>query len=101
MKRPTVRVKDGMQRGYTYDLVAPSGGNFAPEFTPELTPAEMLRLGVFGGKYMTDCTDEFPASWFRSAKLSPERRDPLPQLLRRRRESAAIRVAGEGRDPPG
>jgi hypothetical protein len=30
---------------------------------------------VFGGKYMTDCRDEFPASWFTHAKLSPLRRD--------------------------
>jgi hypothetical protein len=42
---------------------------------PELAPRQMLRLGVFGGKYMTDCRDEFPSSWFLHAKLSPKRRN--------------------------
>ena len=62
-----------MQRGYRYALTAPTGRNFDPEFRPQLTPAEMLRLGVFGGKYMTDGRKEFPASWFRKAKFSPNR----------------------------
>jgi hypothetical protein len=35
----------------------------------------MLMLGVFGGKYLTDTRNEFPKSWFASAKLSPRRRD--------------------------
>ena len=65
-----------MQQGYRYELTAPMGSRFAPEFTPELTPAEMLELGVFGGKYMTDCRDEFPPPWFTAAKLSPGRKDP-------------------------
>jgi hypothetical protein len=65
-----------MQHRYTYELVAPLGRGFAEGFEPELTPAEMLRLGVFGGKYMTDCRREFPKSWFASAKLSPNRCDP-------------------------
>jgi hypothetical protein len=69
-------VDDLMQQGYRYRLVAPPGRGFQSEFRPELTPAQMLALGVFGGKYLTDCTDEFPASWFRKAKLSAERRDP-------------------------
>ena len=64
-----------MQRGYRYECVAPVGKKFDPEFRPDLTPAEMLRLGIFCGKYMTDCRDEFPAAWFKRAKLSPERRD--------------------------
>jgi hypothetical protein len=76
-KKPrTVVVNDRMQRGYTYALVAPVGRNFEKGFDPELTPKQMLALGVFGGKYMTDCRDEFPASWFAGAKLSPGRRDP-------------------------
>lgn len=69
-------VNDRMQRGYVYELTEPVGRNFDPDFRPELTPGEMLALGVFGGKYMTDCRDEFPASWFRRARLSPERHDP-------------------------
>jgi hypothetical protein len=42
-----------------------------PDFHPDLTPEAMLALGVFGGKYMTDCREEFPESWFRHARLSP------------------------------
>ena len=64
-----------MQRGYAYELTAPEGGEFDPEFQPELTPSEMLTLGVFGGKYMTDGAREFPADWFESAKLSPAGKD--------------------------
>jgi hypothetical protein len=66
---------DKMQQGYRYVLSEPEGRNFAEDFRPELTPGEMLALGVFGGKYMTDCGDEFPASWFAEAKLSPKSKD--------------------------
>jgi hypothetical protein len=76
MSKRTVVVNDKMQRNYRYVLTAPIGRNFDPEFTPELTPREMLRLGVFGGKYLTDTRNEFPKSWFAGAKLSPTRRDP-------------------------
>jgi hypothetical protein len=69
-------VHDRMQKGYAYRLTEPAGRNFHPGFRPELTPKEMLELGVFGGRYMTDCSDEFPASWFRKARLCPERHDP-------------------------
>jgi hypothetical protein len=65
-----------MQRGYVYFRTEPAGKNFDDGFEPELTPQQMLALGVFGGKYMTDCRAEFPASWFKKAKLSPEGRNP-------------------------
>jgi len=78
----TVTVNDRMQRGYAYQLTTPAGRNFDPEFRPELSPREMLALGVFGGKYLTDCRDEFPADWFADAKLSPAGRDPSLNYFR-------------------
>lgn len=69
MKRRTVRVNDRMQRDYQYELTEPAGQNFDPRFKPELTPRQMLALGVFGGRYMRDCRDEFPADWFAEARL--------------------------------
>lgn len=59
----TITVHDKMQQGYTYTLTEPVGKNFDPEFAPQLTPKEMLKLGIFGGKYMNDCADEFPKDW--------------------------------------
>ena len=75
-RNTTIIVNDGMQRGYRYELAEPEGQNFDPAFAPELTPKQMLCLGVFGGKYLTDCTDEFPPDWFAEAKLSPRGHDP-------------------------
>jgi len=71
----TITVNDKMQKGYRYQLSAPTGRNFHPEFRPELTPREMLRLGIFCGKYMTDCRMEFPSSWFAGARLATQHRD--------------------------
>jgi hypothetical protein len=71
-RRRIIVVRDRMQKAYRYERVAPEGRDFDPGFQPELTPKEMLALGVFGGKYMTDGAGEFPASWFRKAKLSPQ-----------------------------
>ena len=68
-----IQVNDKMQKKYTYRLTEPMGKNFKPGFVPQLTPKEMLALGVFGGHYMTDCRNEFPADWFTHAKLDPEK----------------------------
>jgi hypothetical protein len=68
--RRIVVVNDRMQQGYRYELVEPAGQHFDPEFRPELRPEEMLALGVFAGKYMTDTRDEFPPAWFGGARLA-------------------------------
>lgn len=45
-------------------------------FEPHLHPREMLELGIFSGKMINDCMDEFPREWFQTAiqteKLSPD-----------------------------
>ncbi len=76
MKPVRVEVNDRMQKGYVYFRTKPAGKDFHPSFRPQLTPKVMLALGVFGGKYLTDCVDEFPPDWFRRARLSHEGRDP-------------------------
>jgi hypothetical protein len=76
MEKALIIVNDKMQTNYRYELTEPAGKNFHVEFEPELTPKEMLELGIFGGKYMTDCRNEFPRSWFVRARLCPERHDP-------------------------
>lgn len=75
MRARKIDVEDLMQKGYSYLCTEPIGKNFALDFAPELTPSEMLELGVFGGKYMTDCKSEFPKEWFSHAKLSPSKKD--------------------------
>ncbi len=71
-----IKVNDKMQKNYTYECVEKPGKNFDPEFKPQLTPKEILELGAFGGKYMTDCQNEFPKSWFKKSKLNSEFHDP-------------------------
>jgi hypothetical protein len=80
---------DPWQTGYTYELTAPTGKQFDPEFKPDLTPKEMLELGIFGGIYFGDVNgyldsgknthkdkhasiyNEFPIDWFTHAKIAP------------------------------
>ena len=64
-----VVVKDKMQSGYKYELVAPAGGDFDHMFAPFFSPEEMLALGVFEGKYCNDCRQELPEKWFEDASV--------------------------------
>ncbi len=81
MRSKTVTVNDKMQKGFVYVLTEPMGKNFDPRFMPELTPKQMLALGVFGGKYMTDCEKEFPKDWYAKAKLNPKKHDASLNLF--------------------
>lgn len=74
MKKRVV-VNDKMQKDYCYELTEKMGQNFDPEFKPDFTPKQMLQMGVFGGKYMTDCQKEFPTDWFKKAKLCSKKHD--------------------------
>lgn len=71
-----VVVNDSMQTNYRYKLTEPIGKNFDNDFKPDLTPEQMLKMGVFGGKYMNDCKEEFPKKWFIKAKFCLEKHDP-------------------------
>lgn len=70
--RKTISVSDKMQKGYRYTLTDPVGKHFDQCFTPDLSPKQMLMLGVFGGVYMRDCTKEFPKDWCARAKFQKE-----------------------------
>lgn len=79
MKLKTVTVNDRIQKNYKYQLVEAVGKNFDLRFKPELTPKQMLALGVFGGVYMRDCKKEFPKDWFVNARFQKSgvyKRDP-------------------------
>lgn len=72
-----IRVNDTMQTDYEYRLEVAEGADFAEGFTPHYSPAEMLAMGVFEGRYLNDCRDEFPAAWFEDARLSDK---PDPEI---------------------
>lgn len=66
----TVQVDEIYQKGYSYMLTEPVGKNFDPEFTPDLNPKQMLKLGIFGGDYFNTRPKEFPSDWFTGVELS-------------------------------
>ncbi len=72
-----ITVNDRMQSGYRYELSAPQGREFDEAFSPFHTPKQMLELGVFEGKYLNDCREEFPQDWFDAARISDT---PDPKL---------------------
>jgi len=102
-----ITVNDKMQSNYVYYLTEKPGKNFHPDFKPEITPAAMLECGVFEGKYMNDCFNEFPAEWFEKAKIVTSESSANPKLnlfkIKSRMSLAVWRSKGwiYGNDPRG
>lgn len=65
-----IKVNEDYQQGYEYTCQEKPGQNFDPEFKPELTPKQMLQLGIFSGNYFNSIPNEFPKDWFENVKLS-------------------------------
>lgn len=77
IKGKSIIVNNRMQTDYKYTLSENAGENFDENFTPKYTPGEMLKMGVFEGKYCNDQIGEFPQEWYLDAldNLSPEGAD--------------------------
>ena len=69
-------VDESYQSGYEYTLVCQMGKDFDEDFKPDLTPQQMLKMGIFAGNYFKQLPKEFPSEWFNgvvlSAKANPE-----------------------------
>ena len=64
-----IEVNDKMQAGYSYYLSAKVGKSFSEDFSPFYTPAQMLEMGVFEGKYCNDCKMNFQKAGLKMLKL--------------------------------
>lgn len=85
-----ITVNDRMQRNYHYRLEAAMGEDFASGFHPCFTPKQMLEMGVFEGKYLNDCIDEFPKDWFLEAKTSKTANSDLNYFKVKSRQSLSV-----------
>ena len=71
-----ITYSDNFQKKYHYTLTEPEGKNFDPLFRPDLTPHEMLKIGIFGGAYFIGVDNgipkDLPREWFKGVELSPD-----------------------------
>ena len=81
----TITAADRMQMSsygqYEYTLTARAGRDFDPGFAPMRTPAQILRAGAFEGRYLNDCTAEFPREWFADARARGRLCEPADETV--------------------
>lgn len=51
-------------------------------FRPAYTPAKILKMGAFEGKYLNDSRNEFPIEWYKGARMVAPMTAPDPSLNR-------------------
>lgn len=54
----------------------PEGDYDDEEFQPDLTPREMLELGIFGGKYFDEKPEDLPSEWWENVDRPEGDPDP-------------------------
>src|SRR5215471_14021553 len=96
----TVLVNDKMQRGYRYVLTAPIGRNFDPDFQPDLTPKQMLSLGVFCLQIPERLPQRIPGQLVHTRATVKIGTRLRAELFRDRCQSATVGLAQEGMDSP-
>jgi len=71
-----ITYSDNFQKNYHYTLTEPEGKNFDPRFRPDITPRQMLKIGIFGGAYFIGVEKgipkDLPREWFDGVSLSPD-----------------------------
>lgn len=71
-----ITVNNKFQKNYKYTLTEKEGKNFDRDFKPDLTPKQMLKIGVFGGAYFIGVDNlipkDLPKGWWKGIKLSKD-----------------------------
>ena len=93
-----VVVNDRMQRGYSYYRTEPSGRHFDRLFRPELTPKQMLQLGVFGGEIHDGLPRGVPGELVCAREAVRDTSRPETELLRRQCFAVARDLASKWLD---
>ena len=104
MKPVLVKYRNAMASGEYYRTMPAGDMSDFPEFQPFYTPKQMLEMGVFEGKYLNSCTDEYPSDWFATAVLSDTPNEKLNYFkLKSRSPTSAWLEAGwiNPQDPRG